>query len=203
LSVKVQQAKDLADDGMVMTFEVDVDLDTPDIETSLEPQENGRPQFDLFDPDAIRLQDGKAQLQVGIDSSGETLEDLWVDIPEADTQLDTAIAEARPLPEVGEPQQEEPDAAYRIDPDGPTTIGRERARLLNSAPDLSEHSSDRDIERANDIAARDDELEALAEDHGDDAAISFTDPAEQEAAISAQDVHYPGQPEARKPAALC
>jgi hypothetical protein len=195
LGVKVQLAKDLADEGMVMTFEVDIDLDTPDIETSLEPQENGRPQFDLFDSDAIRLQDGKAQLQVGIDSSGETLEDLWVDIPDADTQLDTAIAEARPL----EPQQAEPDAAYRIDPDGPTTIGRERARLLNSAPDLSEHSSDRDIERANDIAARDDELEALAEAYGDDAAISFTDPAEQEAAISAQDVHYPGQPEPESP----
>jgi hypothetical protein len=195
LGAKVQQAKDLANDGMVMTFEVDVDPDTPDIETSLEPQENGRPQFDLFDSDAIRLQDGKAQLQVGIDSSGDSLEDLWVDIPEADAQLDTAIAEARPLPEVGEAQQAESDAAYRIDPDGPTTIGRERARLLNAAPDLSEYSSDRDIERANDIAARDDELEALAEDHGDDAVISFTDPAEQEAAISAQDVRYPGQPE--------
>jgi hypothetical protein len=195
LGAQVQQAKDLADDGMVMRFEVDVDPDTPDIETSLEPQDNGRPQFDLFDADAIRLQDGKAQLQVGIDSSGDSLEDLWVDIPDADTQLDTAIAEARPL----EPQQEEPDAAYRIDPDGPTTIGRERARLLNSAPDLSEYSSDQDIQRANDIAARDDELEALAEDHGDDAAISFTDPAEQEVAISAQDVRYPGQPEPESP----
>jgi hypothetical protein len=195
LGAKVQQAKDLADDGMVMRFEVDVDLDTSDMETSLKPQENGRPQFDLFNADEIRLQDGKAQLQVGIDSSGETLEDLWVDIPDADTQLDTAIAEAEPLPEVEEPRQEEPDAAYLIDPDGPTTIGRERARLLSTSPDLSAHSSSGDVERANDIAARDDELEALAEEHGDDAAISFTDPAEQEAAISAQDVRYPGQPE--------
>jgi hypothetical protein len=58
LKAQVQQAQQLADQGMVMTFQVDVDPHTPEWETSLAPGEDGSPQFDLFDPDEIRLEQG-------------------------------------------------------------------------------------------------------------------------------------------------
>ncbi|WP_008310066.1 strawberry notch C-terminal domain-containing protein [Leptolyngbya sp. PCC 6406] len=97
LAAKVQQAKDLANDGMMMTFQVDVDLNTPDLETNLDIGADGQPRFDLFDPDDIRLENGTAQVQVGVDASGETLADVWAEIPHAETQLETAIAQAQPL----------------------------------------------------------------------------------------------------------
>jgi hypothetical protein len=151
LKAQVQQAKELADQGMVMTFQVDVDPHTPEWETSLAPGEDGSSQFDLFDPDEIRLEQGSVQLQIGIDTSGEALEEVWVELPDAGNQLETAIAEAQPLEQslrnqlqgmtAGEYLQQGRDAilpdhsesepsAYRLDAAGPTTIGRERARLL-------------------------------------------------------------------------
>ncbi len=87
-------------------------------------------------------------------------------------------------------------SAYRLDSEGPTTIGRERARLMNVYSEADSTASEQGVERANAIAARDDELEALAEAYGEDAGISFTHPAEQDAAIAARDIRYRGQPEA-------
>jgi hypothetical protein len=216
LAEKVQQAKVLADQGMVMTFQVDVDPHTPAWETSLAPTKDGPPQFDLFDPDEIRLEHGSVQLQIGIDTSGEALAEVWVELPDAANQLEAAIAEAQPLEQslsnqfqgltAGEYLQQGRDAilpdqpesessAYRLDEAGPTTIGRERARLLNSYSEVDSTASEAGVERANAIAQRDEQLEALADEYGDAARISFTDPTEQGLAISAQDVRYPGQPD--------
>jgi hypothetical protein len=97
LTAKVQQAQNLANQGMAMTFQVDMDPHVPGLETSVELGEDGRPQFELFDPDDIRLEEGTTQLLIGIDSRGDTLEDLWVEIPDAEAQLETAISQARPL----------------------------------------------------------------------------------------------------------
>lgn len=219
LKAQVQQAKQLADQGMVMTFHVDVDPNTPAWETSLTPGEDDSPQFDLFDPDEIRLEQGSVQLQIGIDTSGEALEEVWVELPDAANQLDTAIAEAQPLEQslrnqlqgltAGEylqqgrdailpDQSESKSSAYRLDEAGPTTIGRERARLLNSYSEVDSTGSEAGVERANAIAQRDEQLEALADEYGEAARISFTDPTEQGLAISAQDVRYPGQPGAEE-----
>jgi hypothetical protein len=216
LAVKVQQAKDLADQGMVMTFQVDADPNTPGWETSLGLDKDGQSQFDLFDPDEIRLQQESVQLQIGIDASGEALEEVWVDLPNAEFQLDTAISSAQPLAEslhnqlqgmtaadylrqgqsaMMPDQSEAASSAYRLDAEGPTTIGRERARLLNNYSDVDSIASEAGVERANNIAARDDQLEALADEFGEDARISFTDPTEQGLAISTQSVRYSGQPE--------
>jgi len=215
LAEKVQQAQELANQGMVMTFQVDVDPHTPEWETSLAPTKDGPSLFDLFDRDEIRLEQGSVQLQIGIDTSGEALEEVWVELPDAANQLDTAIAEAQPLEQslrhqlqgltAGEylqqgrdailPDQPESEAsAYRLDAEGPTTIGRERARLLNSYSEVDSTASEAGVERANAIAQRDEQLEALADEYGEAARISFTDPTEQGLAISAQDVRYPGQP---------
>jgi len=87
LKAQVQQAQELADQGMVMTFQVDVDPNTPAWETSLAAGEDGKPQFDLFDPDEIRLEQGSVQLQIGIDTSGEALEEVWIELPDAAAQL--------------------------------------------------------------------------------------------------------------------
>ncbi|MCM1983155.1 DUF6908 domain-containing protein [Lyngbya confervoides] len=219
LAEKVQQAQELADQGMVMTFQVDVDPNTPEWETSLAPGEDDSPQFDLFDPDEIRLEQGSVQLQIGIDTSGEALEEVWVELPDAANQLDTAIAEAQPLEQslrnqlqgltAGEYLRQGRDAilpdqpksessAYRLDASGPTTISRERARLLNSYSEVDSTASAAGVERANAIPQRDEQLEALANEYGESARISFTDPTEQGLAISAQDVRYPGQPGAEE-----
>ncbi|MBE7385772.1 MAG: hypothetical protein F6J95_030825 [Leptolyngbya sp. SIO1E4] len=133
----------------------------------------------------------KAGLPPSVDLSNvadvrDRLEALWQ--PEeskpADGEVDSTIE-----PEV---------SAYRPDPDGPTTIGRERARLMNAYSEADSVASEQGVERANAIAARDDELEALAEAYGEDAGISFTHPAEQDAAIAARDIRYSGQPDANE-----
>ncbi|MEM6432426.1 MAG: strawberry notch C-terminal domain-containing protein, partial [Cyanobacteria bacterium P01_D01_bin.115] len=98
-------------------------------------------------------------------------------------------------PEASKSAEEEVDSpiepevpAYRPDPDGPTTISRERSRLL-------EIFDARDVEGANDIASREDQLEALTDDLGEDARISLIDPEEQAKAIASQETCYPGQSE--------
>jgi hypothetical protein len=73
-------------------------------------------------------------------------------------------------------QSESEPSAYCLDAAGPTTIGRERARLLNSYSEVDSTGSEAGVERANAIAQRDEQLEALADEYGEAARISFTDP---------------------------
>jgi hypothetical protein len=137
LTAKVKQAQNLADQGMAMTFQVDMDPHVPGLETSVDLGEDGRPQFQLFDPDDIRLEEGTAQLLIGIDSRGDTLEDLWVEIPDAEAQLETAISQARPL-DVRYPGQRDPGEEPTPEEQAEEILDEAASMAASSEPDASQ-----------------------------------------------------------------
>ncbi|MGP1384031.1 MAG: strawberry notch C-terminal domain-containing protein [Thainema sp.] len=140
------------------------------------------PSVDLSNLEAVRA---------GLESALQQAEQAdWVEVPDhiAQNGLDE-------MPPANVSEQSEPaSSAYRLDPEGPTTIGRERARLLNRYSDIDSAASEEAVEQANAIAYRDDQLETLADEYGEDARISFSDPTEQDLAVAAQDVRDPDQP---------
>lgn len=180
------------------------------------------PSVDLSNLDSIRADLETAFHQEPEERSpAESVENLNVDDPSDEVQLDELPQDGQDLSQLSveasmpvddpapeepvenlnpddpgdEVQPDEPPApAYELDAEGPTTIGRERVRLLEQYRHVERISNEREVEQANAIAARDDQLEVLAQQHGEDARISFRDPVEQELAQAAQERPDPGQP---------
>ncbi|WP_346293161.1 strawberry notch C-terminal domain-containing protein [Sphaerothrix gracilis] len=97
LEAKVEEVKAAVEQGTKFNFQIDpgFDAEADELYTSLTTDEEGRENFELFDSDDIRIEGDQVQVEVGYDASGETLEYVWIDVPDFAEQADKTLSQRR------------------------------------------------------------------------------------------------------------